>query len=101
MSGLNESGEPERDPIVVPEDAIDARSIVRAHRSIPAWVRLAFDDGRPERTEKGFARAWTDRHVLVQVLWTMSYYRGAREFWVEAEQVRRRLIEPQWLGRSA
>ena len=101
MSGLNEGGDPEPDPIVVPNGAIDSGRITCADKAIPVWVRLAFDDGRPERTEKGFAKAWTDRHVLVQVLWLISYYRGARDFWVEAAQVERRVIEPQWLGRSA
>lgn len=101
MSGLNQAGEPEPDPVTVPEGAIDPSLVVHAHKALPVWVRLAFDDERPDRTEKGFARAWTDRHVLVQVLWQMSYYRGAREFWVDAGQVKRRVIEPQWLGRSA
>ncbi len=68
MSALNEAGEPEPDPILVPDTAIDQGRITRAHKAIPVWVRLEFDDGRPERTEKGFAKAWTDQHVLVQVL---------------------------------
>ena len=101
MSGLNLLGEAEPDPVVVPVEARDAQRAVRAHRAMPVWVRLSFDDGRPERTEKGFARAWSGQHVLVQVLWSLSYYRGAREFWVEAGQVRRRAIQPQWIGRSA
>lgn len=62
------------------------------------WVRLGFDDGRPEMTAKGFAEAWDDRHMLVQVLWRMSYYQAARSFWVEAAQVRRRVIPPKLLG---
>ena len=53
------------------------------------------------RSEKGFAKAWTNQFVLMQVLWQISYYRGAREFWADAGQVKRRVIEPQWLGRSA
>ncbi|WP_138443604.1 hypothetical protein [Sinomonas susongensis] len=101
MSALNEGGEPEPDPVVTPNDAIDPARITRAHKAVPVWVQLTFDDGRPSRTEKGFVRAWTGRFVLVQVLWQISYYRGAREYWVEAGQVRRRVIEPQWLGRSA
>ncbi|NUP74542.1 MAG: hypothetical protein HOQ07_07820 [Sinomonas sp.] len=101
MSGLNQCGEPERDPVLVAHQAIDPIRITHAHKALPVWVRLTFDDGRPERLEKGFAQAWTDRHVLVQVLWVISYYRGAREFWVDAAQVTRRVIEPQWLGRSA
>lgn len=101
MGGLNQRGEPEPDPVLVPDEEIDPGGITRAHMAVPVWVRLAFDDGRPDRTEKGFALAWTDRHVLVQVLWLISYYRGAREFWVEAGQVKRRVIEPHWLGRSA
>ncbi|WP_457317559.1 hypothetical protein [Sinomonas sp. RB5] len=74
--------------------------MTRPAKALPVWVRLLFDDGRPERTESGFALAWTDRHVLVQVLWQASYYRGAREFWVEAAQVERRVIASQWLGRD-
>ncbi len=101
MSALNQHDEPERDPIVVPQSAIDARSVTHAHKALPVWVRLAFDDGRQPQTDKGFALAWTGRHVLVQVLWRMSYYQAAREFWVEATQVDRRQIEPQWIGRSA
>ncbi|BCT77101.1 hypothetical protein SCMU_29430 [Sinomonas cyclohexanicum] len=101
VSGLNETSEAEPDPVVVPADAIDWPRVVTAHKAIPVWVRLTFDDGRAERTERGFAKAWTARHVRVQVLWRLSYYRGAREFWVEPSQVRRRVIEPQWLGRSA
>jgi hypothetical protein len=49
---------------------------------MPVWVRLTFDDGRPERPQKGFALAWTDQHVQVQVPWEISYYRGARDFWI-------------------
>lgn len=101
VSGLNERGEAEPDAVVVPDNAIDPARVVHAHRPIPVWARLTFDDGRPERLEKGFANAWTTQHVLVQVLWELSYYRGARHFWVEAAQVKRRAIEPQWLGRSA
>ena len=101
VSALNESGEPEPDPVVMPNGAIDQERITHAHKAIPVRVRLTFDDGRPERTEKGFAKAWTNQFVLVQVLWQISYYRGAREFWLDARQVRRRVIEPQWLGRSA
>ncbi|WP_138415299.1 hypothetical protein [Sinomonas gamaensis] len=101
MSGLNQQGEAEPDPIVVPPEEIDREPITQAHKALPVWVRLTFDDGRPERTEKGFAKAWTEHFVLVQVLWTIAYYRGAREFWVEASSVKRRVIEPAWLGRSA
>ena len=101
MSGLNHLCEPERDPVVVTDAAIDPRVVTRAHQAIPVWVRLTFDDDRSPRTEKGFALAWTERHVFVQVLWMMSYYRAAREFWVDSHQTRRRTIEPQWLGRPA
>ncbi|WP_422935030.1 hypothetical protein [Sinomonas sp. P47F7] len=101
MSALNQHDEPDRDPLLVPRAAIESRKVTHAPGSIPVWVRFAFDDGRTEQTDKGFALAWTDRHVLVQVLWRMSYYQAAREFWVEAGQVRRRLIEPQWIGRTA
>lgn len=101
MSELNRLGEPEPDPVLAPAGALDSGHLVYAHRPLAVWVRLTFDDGRPDRTEKGFARAWSGQYVLVQVLWAMSYYRGAREFWVEAGQVRRRAIEPQWIGRSA
>lgn len=100
MSGLNEAGGAEPDPVVVPQDAIDQGRVTVAPKALPVWVRLTFDDGRPERIEKGFAKAWTDRHVLVQVLWQASYYLGAREFWVEAGQVENRVIDPQWLGRD-
>ncbi|WP_284762202.1 hypothetical protein [Arthrobacter sp. efr-133-R2A-63] len=101
MSGLNQSGEPEPDPVVVPDTGIDWARAVRAHQAVPVWVRLTFDDERPACTEKGFACAWTDQHVLVQVLWELSYYRRAREFWVHAGQVKRRVVERRWLDRSA
>lgn len=100
MSALNHRGGSEPDPILVPAAAIDPMQISRAQEPMPVWVQLTFDDGRPERTQKGFALAWTDRHVQVQVLWEISYYRGAREVWVSADQVTRRRIEPQWLGRT-
>lgn len=58
---------------------------------------MGVDDGT-ERTEAGFALAWTRGHARVQVQWPAEYYRGAREFWVLAERVTRRVIEPQWLG---
>jgi hypothetical protein len=79
MSGLNHPGEPEPDPILIPDAAIDQSRVTRARKAVPIFVRLTLDDGRPSHTEKGFAVAWTDRQVLVQVLWTMYYYRGARE----------------------
>ncbi|MGY3564447.1 hypothetical protein [Sinomonas sp. RB5] len=101
MSELNRIGEPEPDPVVAPVGEACRQRAVRAHRPLPVWVRLTFDDGRTARTEKGFALGWNGEHVLVQVLWGMSYYRGAREFWVGSDQVRRRHLEPQWLGRSA
>jgi hypothetical protein len=100
VSALNERGESEPDPILVPAEAIDPNQVTRPQSPMPVWVRLTFDDGRPERTQKGFALAWAGQHVQVQVLWEISYYRGAREFWVEAGQVTRRKIEPQWLGRA-
>ncbi|GHG61316.1 hypothetical protein GCM10012320_36160 [Sinomonas cellulolyticus] len=100
MSALNQRGDAEPDPILVPAASIDPEKVTRPPAPMPVWVRLTFDDGRPERTQKGFALAWTDRHVQVQVLWEISYYRGARDFWVSPDQVTRRTIEPQWLGRS-
>ncbi|GAB3278641.1 hypothetical protein GCM10027449_18850 [Sinomonas notoginsengisoli] len=101
MSGLNLLGEPEPYPVVVPAETLNALRTVRSRHAPPVWVRLTFDDERPDRIEKGFAQAWTGAHVLVQVLWSLSYYRGAREFWVEAHQVRRRTVGPQWHGRPA
>jgi hypothetical protein len=101
VSALNQRGDAEPDPIVVPAASIDPENVTRPQAPMPVWVRLTFDDGRPERTQKGFALAWTAQHVQVQLLWELSYYRGAREFWVDADQITRRTIEPQWLGRSA
>ncbi|MGY3567953.1 hypothetical protein [Sinomonas sp. RB5] len=72
MRGLNDRGGAEPAPAVVPQDAIDQDRITRAPQDFPVWVALTFDDGRPERTKPGFALAWTDRHVLVQVLWQAS-----------------------------
>ncbi|MEW1813283.1 hypothetical protein AB0284_21580 [Pseudarthrobacter phenanthrenivorans] len=46
---------------------------------------------------KGFALAWTDAAVLVQVLWAREYYRAATEVWVGAGRVERRVIEPEWI----
>lgn len=100
MSAQNQRGGSEPDPLLVPAEAIDQRQVTRPQAPMPGWVRLTFDDGRPERTQKGFALAWTDQHVQVQILWEISYYRGAREFWVRADRVTRRTIEPQWIGRS-
>ena len=95
MSGLNERDEPEPDPVTV-EPAGD---VVRPRKALPVWVRLTLQDGT-ERTQWGFAQAWTRGQVLVQVQWQMSYYMAAREFWVEASAVTRREIQPQWLGRE-
>lgn len=96
MAGLNVHEDREADPITVP--MIDEARAARARKDIPVWVRLTFDDGRPERTERGFAVAWTDQDVRVQVLWQETYYKAAREFWVRAEQVKRRTIGPRLLG---
>lgn len=101
MAGLNEAGIGERDPITVPDAVMAGEHVTWAVKAIPVWVRFTFDDGRPERTEKGFAKAWTTRYVLVQVLWQLSYYRGAREFWIDADRVCRRQIEPTRIGWSA
>jgi hypothetical protein len=101
VSALNQRGGSESDPILVPAASIDPEKVTRPQTPIPVWVRLTFDDGRPERTQKGFALAWTDQHVQIQVLWEISYYRGALEFWVSADQVTRRTIEPHRLGRPA
>jgi hypothetical protein len=100
LSALNHRGDSEPDPIVVTAASINPEKVTRPQVPIPVWVRLTFADGRPERTQKGFALAWTAQHVQVQVLWEISYYHGAREFWVSADQVTRRTIEPQRLGRS-
>lgn len=99
MSALNQRGDSELGPFVVPAAAIDPKQVSRPQAPMPVWVRLTFDDGRPERTQEGFALAWTDQHVQVQVLWEISYYHGARDFWVNADQVTRRTIDAQWLGR--
>jgi hypothetical protein len=101
VSALNQRGDSEPAPVVVPAASIDPKQVSRAQAPMPVWVRLAFDDGRLERTQKGFALAWTAKYVQVQVLWEISYYRGARDFWVNADQVTRRKIEPQWLDSSS
>jgi hypothetical protein len=101
VSALNQSGDSEPDPVQVPAAEIDPGQVSRPQGPLPVWVRLTFDDGRPERSQKGYALAWTAQHVQVQVLWEISYYHGARDFWVNANQVTRRKTEPQWLGRSA
>jgi hypothetical protein len=62
------------------------------------WVRLHLQDGT-ERTQWGFAKAWTRGQALVEVQWQQSYYMAAREFWVDASTVSRRQIEPEWPGR--
>ncbi|WP_336857198.1 hypothetical protein [Sinomonas albida] len=98
MAGLNVHDEPETYPLTVPQSELNTARMTRTSRTIPVWVRLGFDDGRPEVTSAGFAEAWDDRHVLVQVLWRMSYYQAARSFWVDAAQVRRRVIPPKLLG---
>ncbi|AMM31525.1 hypothetical protein SA2016_0837 [Sinomonas atrocyanea] len=100
MSALNQRGDSESDPVLVPAAAIDLQKVSRPPAPMPVWVRLTFDDGSAERTQKGFALAWTDQHVQVQMLWEISYYHGARDFWVNADQVTRRAIDPQWLGCS-
>ncbi|WP_188782063.1 hypothetical protein [Sinomonas atrocyanea] len=100
MSALNQRGDSEPNPVVIPAAAIDPGQVSRAPAPMPVWVRLTFDDGSAERTQKGFALAWTDQHVQVQVLWEISYYRGARDFWTNADQITRRTIEPQWLRHS-
>ncbi|WP_369045144.1 hypothetical protein [Sinomonas sp. P10A9] len=71
----------------------------RPVKALPVWVRLRFPDGS-ERTEKGFAKAWTRDHVLVQYVGHQGYHPAAMELWTEARWVRRRTIEPQWLGRA-
>lgn len=68
-------------------------------KSLPVWVRVPTDDGG-ETVKVGFALAWTRDVVEVQVLWPVAYYQAATEFWVTADRVRRRTIEPQWLGRD-
>lgn len=100
MSSLNQRGDSEPDPVLVPAAEIDPGKVSHAQEPMPVWVRLTFDEDRPERTQKGFALAWTDQHVQVQVLWEISYYNGARDFWVTADQVTRRTIEPQRPARS-
>ena len=95
MSGLNERDEPEPDPVTVEPSG----DVVRPSKALPVWVRLQLQDGS-ERTQWGFALAWTRGQVLVQVQWQMSYYMAAREFWVDATTVTRRVIEPAWRGRE-
>lgn len=87
-------------PLCVSPATVDVAHAARPAKARPVWVRVAVEDGT-ERVEQGFALAWTRQHVLVQVLWRESYYKAAREFWVDAERVSRRVIEPQWLGREA
>ncbi|BAS11791.1 hypothetical protein AHiyo8_00940 [Arthrobacter sp. Hiyo8] len=69
-------------------------AVTHPKRSLPILVRVFVDDGT-ERTEPGFAFASTKAHVLVQVQWQAEYYKGAREFWVQAERVKRCVIEPR------
>jgi hypothetical protein len=45
-----------------------------------------------EVVKDGFALAWTEDAVLVQVLWPREYYTAAREFWVNASRVSRRAL---------
>lgn len=82
------------DPVVVPDEVIAAQRVIRPRKSWPVWVRLTFADGRQPRIEDGFAVAWTREHVLVTVRWRIEYYLGTREFWVRADQVKRRAIVP-------
>ncbi|MGO4470354.1 hypothetical protein AB4Y95_00245 [Arthrobacter sp. M-10] len=93
MSGLNEPVNNIPQPVAVSPDLVDLAHATRPKKTIPVWVRVAVDDGS-ERTEPGFAQGWTREHVLVQVQWPADYYKGAREFWVEATRVRRRVIDP-------
>ncbi|WP_437770642.1 hypothetical protein [Arthrobacter sp. KNU40] len=92
MSGLNESDGNIPQPVSVEADLIDLAHVTHPKKSIPIWVRVAVDDGS-ERTESGFALGWTKTHVLVQVQWPAEYYKGAREFWVDAERVKRRVLK--------
>ena len=93
MSGLNEPIRDTPQPVSVAPDQVDLAHVTRPNKTLAVRVRVAVDDGS-ERTESGFALGWTKTHVLVQVQWPAEYYKGAREFWVEAERVRRRVIEP-------
>lgn len=97
MAGLNAADIDIPQPVAVPVGRVDVAHASRPAKARPVWVHVAVDDGS-ERAEQGFALAWTKRHVLVQVLWPASYYKGAREFWIDAARVSRRVIDPQWLG---
>jgi hypothetical protein len=37
VSGLNQQGEAEPDPIVVPPEEIDREPITQAHKALPVW----------------------------------------------------------------
>ncbi|WP_426303025.1 hypothetical protein [Arthrobacter sp. R-11] len=78
-------------PLSVPASEVAFEAKTEAPESIPVWVRLHFEDGS-EETAKGFAHAWTRIHVLVQIPWAQTYYTGTKEVWVQAEDVRRRII---------
>lgn len=98
MAGLNEADASTPQPVTVPAEQIDQARVTRPAKPHAVWVNVAVDDGT-ERREQGFALAWTEQHVLVQVLWPKSYYKGALEIWVEAKRVSRREITPQWIGK--
>lgn len=55
MAGLNIHDEPESYPRTVHLSAISEARLTRTHMALPVWVRLGFDDGRPEMTARGFA----------------------------------------------
>lgn len=99
MAALNASDTRIPQPLSVSPLLINIERATKPATALPVWVSVAVDDGS-ERVERGFAHAWTRRHVLVQVLWKKAYYRTAIEFLVDAERVQRRIIEPQWLGRE-
>ncbi|MDR6623038.1 hypothetical protein [Sinomonas atrocyanea] len=83
------------DPVGLP---VPAGPVTRAPKARPVHVLVPTVDGG-EIVKDGFALAWTKDAVLVQVLWPREYYTAAREFWVDASSVSRRVIEPEWNGR--
>lgn len=82
---------------MVPDGVVDEASAYRPPTSFPVWVEVrVVDASLPPRKVPGFALAWTREHVLVQIKWPKEYFVGARNFWTDAVNVSRRVIEPSW-----